>query len=334
MKRRSNFFEEICSWDNLRRAWYKASKGKRTKPDVIRFRENLDRNLLLVRETLYNPYSGLIGNYRFFKIFDPKERQICEASFTERVLHHALINILEPCFESVQIFDSYACRKTKGTDAALRRALYYSRIDKWVLKLDVRRYFDSIDHAVLEGLILRKIKDRRVLPLLMQIIRTYQKSPGKGVPIGNLTSQFFANHYLSSLDHYIKETLKPSGYLRYMDDMLLFTDSLSRIHSMENNIRAFCMKDLHLSLKQPLSVPTSAGVPFLGFLVKAEGIYLTRKKRERAFRHMQECSNRYRKEEIDQQQLSDHILPICAHLSIARSRHVRNTLIQRAGLGQ
>ncbi len=163
-----------------------------------------------------------VGHYRYFLIQDPKERTICAALFPERVLHHAVMNVTEPYFERKMIFDTYACRRDKGTDKAVERAFDFTRKSFWFLKLDIRKYFDSISHSVLLEILRTVFKDGQLLDLFQQIIETYQKTPGKGVPIGNLTSQYFANLYLSGFDHFIKDTLGIKRYVRYMDDMCLW----------------------------------------------------------------------------------------------------------------
>lgn len=334
MKRIGSLFGEITTWDNLRLVWYNASRGKRSKASVLSYRFNLEANLERLHETLLDPNSSRIGRYRFFTISEPKERRICAVPFPERVLHHALINVLEPHFESFQIFDSYACRKGKGTDAALKRALRFAKGYRYFVKLDVRRYFDSIDHAILKRSLNRRFKDRRVLGILESIIDTYHEQPGKGVPIGNLTSRYFANHYLASLDHHAKEVLRVPGWIRYMDDVLMFADDMARLQQIAQAIVAFGGNELALSFKPLVSGPVSNGVPFLGFLVKPKGIYLSRKKRRRSLRRCVEYAHRFHAGKWSASELADHLLPVCAHLALARSRLVRNTLLQRAGLRQ
>lgn len=334
MKRAGRLFDQIISWDNLRLGYYKASRGKRVKKDVLAFRSSLDENLAEVRNVLIEPGYPGVGQYRYFTIHGPKKRCICEAPFSERVLHHTVMNVLEPYFDSYQIFDSYACRIGKGTDAALRRALHYSRRYSWVAKCDFRRYFDSIDHEILKTLIARRIKDRRVLRVLSSIVDSYQASEGKGVPIGNLTSQFFANHYLSYLDHYAKEAVRVPGWIRYMDDMLFFGDNPSRVVSTARQIGDYASDQLCLEMKPPVIACSKEGVPFLGFLIRTDGIFLTRKKRKRAKKRIRLHVHHFREGRWSEAELVDHVQPIFAHLALARSRSVRNTLLKRAGLWQ
>ena len=178
-----------------------------------------------------------IGDYHYFKIHDPKERLICAASFSERVLHHAVMNVCDPFFNRYQIFDSYACRKSKGTYAALDRARHFNHHFKWYLKLDVRKYFDSIHHGRLKRLLVKQFKDKSLLDLFNGIIDSYHVSDACGIPIGNLTSQYFANHYLAVADHFIKEELRIKGYVRYMDDMVLWhNDKISLLKSGRGSV--------------------------------------------------------------------------------------------------
>lgn len=199
----------IADPENLRVAFWKASKGKRGKADCRAFHERLDENLAaLGAELLAGDVS--VGDYHYFTVHDPKERLICAASFRERVLHHALMNVCEPVLERAAVFDSYACRKGKGRMRAVARAQEYARSKGWFLKMDIRKYFDSIHQTSLRNLLGRKFKDPLVLGVFDRILGSYHSIPGRGLPIGNLTSQHFANFYLAPLDRFIEETLRPA----------------------------------------------------------------------------------------------------------------------------
>ena len=243
MKRATSLFNQIVSYENVRLAWLKARKGKSSKPVVRNFYKNVNSNLEKVQKNLKaNP--PVLSSYTQFTIFDPKERVISVVPFVDRVMHHAIMNVLEPVFERQFIFHAYACRKGKGSHKAVNYAFKKARTHKYFLKLDVRKYFDNIDHLVLKKLLSKIIKDVECLNLLFALIDSYgmvvstgsttassdsTTASGKGLPIGNLTSQFFANYYLSLLDHYVLEQLKPCGYVRYMDDFLLFDDSKEKL---------------------------------------------------------------------------------------------------------
>ncbi len=264
MKRYGNIFDKICSFDNLLLAAKNAQKGKRFKASTGRFNLDLENELIkLQHELLWQTYK--MGAYRQFYIYDPKKRLISAAPYRDRVVQHALCNIIEPIFDDILIYDSYACRKDKGSHKAVDRYTEFSRLNKYVLKCDVKSYFASIDHDILYGFILRKIKDTRALQLIRSIIDSVA-SPG--IPIGNLTSQTFANLYLNELDHYIKEILKCRYYIRYMDDMVIFANDKNELTVLKESIRSYLKKmklDLHENKSQIYLA--RKGVGFLGYKI-------------------------------------------------------------------
>lgn len=213
MKRANHLLEPISDPENLRLAFWKASKGKRYSSEVSEYGNGLEINLLRLRKQIMTAQVE-VGDYRFFKVYEPKERQICASAFGEQVLHHAMMNVCHDYFERTQIFDSYASRKGKGTHAALERAKTFTRHSGWFLKLDVKKFFESVHHQVLKKQLERLFKDKQVLDIFCQIINSYEAHSERGLPIGNLTSQYFANHYLSGLDHFIKENLRIKKYVR------------------------------------------------------------------------------------------------------------------------
>jgi hypothetical protein len=206
-----------------------------------------------------------VGDYRRFKIWEPKERVICASAFREQVLHHALMNVCHPYFERVQIYDSYASRKGKGTYAALARAQAYNCQYAWFAKLDVRKFFDSIHHSVVQQQLARMFKDTRLLAIFADILNSYHVLPQRGVPIGNLTSQYFANHYLAGLDHFIKEILRMPAYVRYMDDMVLWHNDKVALQAAVRAIETYLVELLHCALKPIIINRVAAGLPFLGY---------------------------------------------------------------------
>lgn len=271
MNRTGNLFEKICDIQNLHEAYYKAAKSKHLSSEVINFNQNYEKNLENLRLSLVSG-SYRHGKYRQFIITDPKKRVISAASFVDRIVHHSIINILEPLFEHQFVFHTYACRKGKGTHAAALYAYRKAKSCRYFLKLDVRKYFDSIDHVVLKKFLCRIIKDSRCISLLFNIIDSYEVSAGKsyssgekGLPIGNLTSQFFANFYLSFLDHFVLEKLNPCGYVRYMDDVIIFENSLCRLKQIFKDMSGFCSERLLVALKTPVFGRCNNGVPFLGW---------------------------------------------------------------------
>lgn len=201
MKRQGHLIEKIANMDNLSLAFYKAKKGKAYKDEIIAYAQRLQGNLLDLRQQLF--WADVdVGNYSYFTVYDPKKRLICAAPFGQRVMHHALMNICHPFFEKVQIFHSYASRVAKGTYAALDQARSYHNHYKWFLKLDYRKYFDNLDHFILKQQLRALFKDPVLLKIFYRIIDSYCTTENKGVPIGNLTSQYFANHYLANMDHF------------------------------------------------------------------------------------------------------------------------------------
>ncbi len=267
MKRAGRLYELIAEPENLRLAFLKAARGKRGKPDVSAYAAGLEGNLRLLREQLLERRVD-VGHYHFFTVHDPKERVICAAAFPERVLHHAVMNVCEPVLERYAIHDSYACRTGKGMHAAVLRAQAFARQFPWHLKLDVRKYFDSVRHETLMRLLERRFKDKDVLQLLRTVLETYSTEPGRGLPIGNLLSQHLANFYLGHLDHWVKETLGVRGYVRYMDDFVLWADGKAALKTRLAAVRDFLGAELGLGLKDNVQLNRCGrGVPFLGYRV-------------------------------------------------------------------
>jgi hypothetical protein len=251
----------------LRLAFAKAAKGKRENPEVIAYSLDLHNNIATLQRQFQEKEFSL-GQYHFFVIHDPKMRTICAAPFPERVLHHAVMNICEPVFEKRHIYDSYACRKGKGNLRAVLRAQRFAQCNSWYLKLDIRKYFDSIDHAVATRMLEKVFHDADMLLLFKKILSTYQSRFGKGIPIGNLFSQHLANFYLSFFDHWVKENRRIKHYLRYMDDCILFANDKQALALELEAITAFLRESLHLELKHNVQLnKTVFGVPFLGYKV-------------------------------------------------------------------
>ncbi len=276
MKAYKNLWEDLCSYENLELAFLKARKGKTQKPYVIEFEKNLKENLLQLRAEL------LLHAYRpkplaTFIIRDPKTRKISKSDFRDRIIHHAIVNILEPIFEKSFIYDSYANRKNKGTLKAIQRFDCFKRkVSKnntrvcFILKADIEHYFETVDHNILIGTLKRKIKDNKVIWLIKQILNNFNtKIKGKGMPLGNLTSQFLANVYLNELDYFIKHKLKAKYYIRYVDDFVLFNNSCSVLKNYKRQINLFLKERLNLELHQDKSKikKLSSGISFLGFRI-------------------------------------------------------------------
>jgi retron-type reverse transcriptase len=325
-------FDAIYSLENLYLAWHKVSLGKMKTTAVIDFYRNLDANLASIARDLrsgtYRPEP-----YKQFLIKDPKERIISASSVRDRVVQHAIMNLYDPIFDRYQLFDSYACRRNKGTQKAVLRAFHFAKGSSYFLKMDVRHYFDSIDHEVLKGLLRRLIKVPLVERLFGTIIEGRTETAGRGVPIGNLTSQYFANHYLGVFDHYLKERQGVKKYVRYMDDELIFMDDKEALKAIYTLAESFMRDTLRLTLK-PLSIgATEDGAPFLGFLIKRRGIYLQRKSKRRYKARLEEIERSLRRGIFSEAEAGERITSVTAHLLLARSRNFRNTELYGRVLG-
>lgn len=270
MRSHGGLFAHIVEVENLRRAMEAAARGKRDRPAVARFLNEASEELPRLHDELKN--SRYIPRpYRHFRVCDPKPRTISCADFRDRVVHHAVCDVIGPLIERRFIFDSYACRKDKGTHRATARAQQLARQFPYFLKLDVASFFDSVDHEILLALLARQFREPRLLALLETSVRAPLDGapPGKGLPIGNLTSQWFANLYLDGADHLLKETLRVPGYVRYMDDMVLFADSKAVLWAAHDALAAFLAGERRLSLKASATrlSPCTEGTPFLGMRI-------------------------------------------------------------------
>ena len=265
-------------------AAHRAAKGKREKANVLQFFSHLEENIqILIHELENRTYQP--GEYNTFNIYEPKPRMISAAPFRDRVVHHALLNVIEPLFERSFIFDSYANRVGKGTHCAIRRYQKFLRSHEYVLKCDIKKYFASIDHEILKVLLRKRVADKKVLWLIDVIIdnSNHQENvidyfPGddlftplsrrKGLPIGNLTSQFYANVYLNQLDHFVKEILHCPAYIRYVDDFVLFSNLKSQLKEWLDQLSCFLIKlRLKLNTTHCSIYPARIGGRFLGQLI-------------------------------------------------------------------
>jgi retron-type reverse transcriptase len=289
-------YARLCSWENLCLAHRRAAKGKRGTPAAARFEHRLEDNLLALQAELsgrtYRP-----GAYHSFTIHEPKRRLISAAPFRDRVVHHALSNVTEPVFERTFVADTYANRACKGTHAALDRAQRLARRFRYVLQGDVEQFFPSIDHAILEALIARKLRDPGVRWLVARILESgrgvlgdaYRMTyfPGddlfaplrpRGLPIGNLTSQLWANVYLSPLDHFVLREMRGAGYVRYVDDFVLFGDDKRALLDARDAVVERLAR-LRLTIHPGAHArPVTEGFPFLGFVVSPDRRRVKRRK--------------------------------------------------------
>lgn len=266
MKRKGNLYEQICSIENLMLADSIARKGKLKQPGVIAHDKNRGKNIRMLHEMLKNK-TYRTSRYTTFPIYEPKERIISMLPyFPDRIAHHAVMNILEPLFVSTFTRDTYSCIKRRGIHGAadaLKYALRDETGTQFCLKMDVRKFYPSVDHDTLKGLILRKIKDNDLLWLLDEIIDSTD-----GLPIGNYLSQYFANFYLAYFDHWLKEEKKVKYYFRYADDLVILAGDKPYLHQILSEIRIYLQERLKLAVKDNYQVfPVDArGIDFVGYV--------------------------------------------------------------------
>jgi retron-type reverse transcriptase len=320
MKRNSGIFEGIVAWENLLLAEKRARKGKRHRIDVAQFHWNLEEELVSIQRDLqeerYRP-----GPYRSFEISDPKRRMISAAPYRDRVVHHAICNQIEPLLDRSFVFDSYACRKGKGQVAALGRAQRWMRRYRFVARTDIRKYFASIDHDLLLDQLQRRFKDTAFHRLVDLIVRTpfpRQERPaffpgddllthaGRscGLPLGNQTSQLFGNLYLDRIDHQLKECIRIPALIRYMDDVVLFSNSKFELWQAIDWLRQ-AMAGLRLRLHDRKTTVTTTrdGIRFLGHHVNVAGCRMHPEALVRLRRRLKILQRKYEGKESDLAQI-------------------------------
>jgi retron-type reverse transcriptase len=279
--------------------------------------------------------------YRYFRIKEPKERVISVAAFRDRVVHHALVNIIEPIFESLFVEDSYATRKNKGLHLAVKAAQNYAQSYQWYLKLDIRKYFDSISHEILIKLVSQKIKDPKIITLCKSILKNQTDSMGlaedTGLPVGNLTSQFFANIYLNTLDYYVKHNLRYKGYVRYMDDFVLFSEDKISLKRDLQLIETFLAEKLKLQIKEKSAQinRTSQGIPFLGYRVYPNLLRVRKENLRRCLKGLEEQERLYLLGEIDGATLYQSTKSRIGFINFADTQRLQKSIWgegQKAGL--
>jgi len=304
MRSEKNLLAKVIAFDNLHRAFGGASHGKRDRPEVREFEYHLETRLFEIRDELAaGEYAW--GPFHRFWVNDPKRREIRAAPFRDRVVHHALFNVLDPIFRRGFIADSYACIPGRGTHRAVERyrAFVRARAGRgYRLQGDVKRYFASVDHAVLLGRLERRVGDGRLLNLLGTLVTHGAERPGCGIPIGSLTSQLFANVYLDALDHFVKERLRVRHYLRYMDDFLLLASDRREARDRLGQVREFLTEQLRLELNpRRVSVaPISEPCDLLGYVHHADGRTRVRRRSvRRLWRRVPALGRRVAAREID-----------------------------------
>ena len=339
MKTWKNLYPEICSFSNLLLASRKAQRGKRFRPDVYAFNARLEENLLELQRELQTE-SWQPGPYREFYVQESKRRLISAAPYRDRVVHHALCNVIEPLFERSFIFDSYACRKGKGTHAAADRYTQFARKARYVLKCDVSRYFPSIRHDILFGQLARRIGDRDTLWLCERVVRSSGDEAllwpsGFGIPIGNQTSQFFANVYLNDFDHWMKEQLNCRYYLRYVDDFLALSHDKQWLHSLIPRIEDRLGRiGLELHARKRTVFPVSEGCDFMGYRIWPTHRRLRPADGYRLQRRLKAMACDYRAGKIDREHIQSSIMSWVGHAQHADTWALRRAMLSRVSFSR
>lgn len=321
-------FHDVSSLTNLFDAWNEFKKGKRKKKDVAYFELHLEENIFNLHKELrnkiykHNPYED-------FYVCDPKRRHIHKASIRDRVMHQALFRILYKVFDKYFIYDSYSSRNDKGTHKGVTRLnIAIRKVSKnwkktiWVLKCDVRKFFDSIDHKILRELIVQKVKEEDIFWLIDIIFASFEKEKGKGLPLGNVTSQLFANIYLNELDQFAKHILKVKHYFRYCDDFVIVHEDKIFLENAIGKIREFLKENLQLEL-HPNKVEirkASQGIDFLGYVILPHAIILRTKTKKRISRKIKEGAKLYNKKQISKESFRSMITSYLGVFSHSKSK--------------
>ncbi len=332
MKRYGYLYERIYDFNNLYDAYLKARKNKRYRAETLKFTMDLEENLINIQnELIWKTYTPL--PVRQFYVSEPKRRLISAPAFYDRVVHHALCNIIEPIFDRTFIYHSFACRNGKGTHAAvdmlikfLRQAIAeHGRV--YCLKGDISHFFPSIDHDVLYGIIERKIKDPDVLWLIKGIIDSNDGNVGIG--IGALTSQLFANIYLNELDHFIKERLRVHWYVRYMDDFLLLGPDKKEMHRLRQEIEQFLWDKLRLRTNGKTQVfPVNRGITFLGYRIWPTHTLLKSAAKKRMKKKLRQLMKLYGDGKITFSKVNASVQSYIGHMNHACTYEFRKNLFK------
>ena len=337
-----HLYERIYDFENLYSAYLKARRGKRDRPEVQRFEQDLEGNLIqLQNELILGTYKT--GRYRLFKVFEPKERQVAALPFRDRVLQHALVDTIEPIWETRFIPDSFACRPNKGTHAgadrveAMMRKVKRQHGSVCVFKADIAKYFSNIDHAILKRLVRRYVKCRRTLALFEGIIDSCAV-PGDarpvGLPIGNLTSQLCANIYLHALDEFVKYELGEPFYLRYMDDFCIIHHDKAYLHQLRNTLEEFLWNRLRLRTNaktQVFPVTSWPGRPldFLGYRIWPTHRKLRTSSIRRISKTLKRLQKLYGKGVVSLDRVRQSVISWIGHAKHAESYGLRKKLLGR-----
>jgi len=344
----SDAYSSVCGFENLLEAYQKAARGKRGKQAAASFEQGLADRLLELRDELgshqYQP-----GPYVHFLVHEPKRRKISAAPFRDRVVHHALCNIIEPRFERLFIPDSYANRVGKGTHKAIARLRQFCQSHRYALRLDIVKHFPSIDHEILSATLTRVIPEDDIMALVGRVLAsgdgildeeyTMVYFPGddllaacrpRGLPIGNLTSQFWSNCYLHPFDEFVSRELRCPAYLRYVDDFALFSDSKQELWAWKRAIvERLARLRLTMHGESAQVVPVTAGIPWLGFVVYPTHSTVKARKVRCATRHLGERLEAYRAGRISFAEFDASIKGWVNHVRYADTWGLRKKMFSR-----
>ncbi len=345
MKTHKHLYKELYSKENLILAFKKARKGKSKKAYVINFESSLENNIKSLqydlKNNLYRPHK-----LKKFIIRDPKTRTIHASIFRDRIVHHAIINILQPILENKFIYDSFAGRKDKGTHQAVKRFEYFLRkvsangrkikqplnnnsIRGFVLKADIKHYFATMDQEILMGILSKNIKDEELINVVKIVLENFESDNlGMGVPLGNYTSQFFANVYLNELDHFVKHKLKAKYYIRYVDDFVILHKSREVLEEYFIRIHHY-LKNLRLELHPEKSgiYPLRNGITFLGYRIFYH-YKLLRKRNIKYFKNkLQHKIELHNEGLIDKEHLDSFLVGWCGYAKFANTHNFRKKII-------
>ena len=332
MKRIGGLFERMASASTFTQAAWQAAQGKHQRPEVRAFLAHLESEMAKIIHAL-RAGSFRFGEYRTFSIRDPKSRVIHAPPFRDRVVHHALIIATGPVFERGAIAHSYACRKGRGQHAALGQVCRWLRPQDWFLKLDVAKFYDSVPHEVLRCLLARRFRERKLLNLFDHLLDSYQRSPGKGLPIGALTSQYLGNFYLDAFDHWANQTAGQHRYLRYMDDMVFLGD-LPTLRHMRRSA-AVVLEGLGLRIKNGGVLNRAAlGLPCLGFVIYPDRVRLNQPGRQRLIRRLKTLEHEWETSDITERELQARGEALFAHARFGDDLAWRQMVCRRSRFGE